>query len=98
MQTEFEPILIEDVEAPIENAIQYREFGLIAKRIAGAVIAVAMLVALPSLETNKVIADNVSLASLTCSPATSFLRKEGCQTPRVDASTNEIFTQVIKTQ
>ncbi|MDI1227146.1 MAG: hypothetical protein PSY14_05640 [bacterium] len=97
MQTEFEPILIEEVEAPIENAVQYREFGTIAKRVGGAIIAVAMLIALPSLETNKVIAENVSIASLSCSPATSFLHKDGCVMPALGKS-SEILANVIKAQ
>ncbi len=98
MQTEFKAIMIEDVETPIENAIQYREFGQIAKRVGGAVIALAMLFALPSVETNKAIADNVSVASLGCSPTSSILRNEGCEMPRLDASTNKIIAEVIKTQ
>ncbi|MCC7036959.1 MAG: hypothetical protein IT560_06575 [Alphaproteobacteria bacterium] len=98
MQSEFEAIIIENVEAPLENAVQYREFGRIAKRVGGAIIALAMLAALPSFETNKVIADNVSIASLSCSPASSFLRKTVCEMPGLDASTSKIISEVIKTQ
>ncbi len=97
MKTELEPILIEEVEAPIETAVQYREFGTIAKRLGGVILALAMLVALPSLETNKVIAENVSIASLSCSPATSFLRKNGCDMPALGKS-SEILATVIKAQ
>lgn len=97
MQTEFENVLIEDIEAPIETAVQYREFGAIAKRLGGAIIAAAMLLALPSLETSKVIAENVSIASLTCNPATSFLRKNGCDMPALGQS-GDILAKVIKTQ
>lgn len=98
MQSEIEAIMIEDVEAPLVNAVQYREFGRIAKRVGGAIIALAMLAALPSLETNKVIADNVSIASLSCSPASTFLRKTACEMPGLDASTSKIISEVIKTQ
>lgn len=97
MQTEFENVLIEDIEAPLETAVQYREFGTIAKRLGGAILALAMLIALPSLETNKVIAENVSIASLTCTPATSFLRKDGCDMPALGQS-SDILAKVIKTQ
>ena len=97
MKTELEPILIEEVEAPIENAVQYREFGTIAKRVGGVIIALSMLLALPSLETSKVIAENVSIASLSCSPATSFLRKNGCDMPALGQS-SDILATVIKTQ
>ena len=84
MKTELEPILIEEVEAPIENAVQYREFGTIAKRLGGVILALAMLLALPSLETNKII-------------ATSFLRKNGCDMPALGQS-RDILATVIKTQ
>lgn len=97
MKTELEPVLIEDVEAPIENAVQYRAFGTIAKRLGGVIVALGMLVALPSLETNKVIAENVSIASLGCSTATSLLRKEGCDMPALGKS-SDILATVIKAQ
>lgn len=98
MQTEFEAIQIEDVETPIENAVQYREFGQIAKRVGGAVIGFAMLFALPSIENHKAIADNVYISSLSCSPASSILRKSRCEMPRLDASTNRLIAELIKTQ
>ncbi|HYD18721.1 MAG TPA: hypothetical protein VEF76_09610 [Patescibacteria group bacterium] len=97
MSYEIDPVMLEDVQDPIETARQYKEFGQCAKRTLGAAVALIMAFTLPNMATSKVIVEKVSIASLTC--GSEGIHKERCDMPVLGRTSRDMIqAALVRTQ